>query len=128
MWQYRDWVIRATNDDLPFDQFIVEQLAGDMLPNATAAQRIATGFHRNTQINSEGGVDREQFRIDSIFDRVATTGEVLFGLTFGCAQCHDHKYDPIKQVEYYRMFAYYNQVDEPRREINDCGIRKTKRT
>lgn len=117
MWQYRDWVIRATNDDLPFDQFVVEQLAGDMLPNATAAQRVATGFHRNTQINSEGGVDREQFRIDSIFDRVATTGEVLFGLTFGCAQCHDHKYDPIKQVEYYRMFAYYNQVDEPRREI-----------
>jgi hypothetical protein len=117
MWQYRDWVIRATNDDLPFDQFVVEQLAGDMLPNSTAAQRVATGFHRNTQINSEGGVDREQFRIDSIFDRVATTGEVLFGLTFGCAQCHDHKYDPIKQVEYYRMFAYYNQVDEPRREI-----------
>ena len=68
MWQYRDWVIRATNDDLPFDQFVVEQLAGDMLPNATAAQRVATGFHRNTQINSEGGVDREQFRIDSIFD------------------------------------------------------------
>ena len=117
MWQYRDWVIRATNDDLPFDQFVIEQLAGDMLPNATTDQRIATGFHRNTQINSEGGVDREQFRIDSIFDRVATTGEVLFGLTFGCAQCHDHKYDPIKQVEYYRMFAFYNQVDEPRREI-----------
>ena len=117
MWQYRDWVIRAINDDLPFDQFVIEQLAGDMLPDATAAQRIATGFHRNTQINTEGGVDREQFRIDSIFDRIATTGEVLFGLTFGCAQCHDHKYDPIKQVEYYQMFAYYNQVDEPRREI-----------
>ena len=117
MWQYRDWVIRATNDDLSFDQFVIEQLAGDMLPDATAAQRIATGFHRNTQINTEGGVDREQFRIDSIFDRIATTGEVLFGLTFGCAQCHDHKYDPIKQVEYYKMFAYYNQVDEPRREI-----------
>ena len=117
MWQYRDWVIRAINDDLPFDQFVIEQLAGDMLPDATAAQRIATGFHRNTQINTEGGVDREQFRIDSIFDRIATTGEVLFGLTFSCAQCHDHKYDPIKQVEYYQMFAYYNQVDEPRREI-----------
>ena len=117
MWQYRDWVIRAINDDLPFDQFVIEQLAGDMLPDATAAQRIATGFHRNTQINTEGGVDREQFRIDSIFDRISTTGEVLFGLTFGCAQCHDHKYDPIKQVEYYQMFAYYNQVDEPRREI-----------
>ena len=117
MWQYRDWVIRAINDDLPFDQFVIEQLAGDMLPDATAAQRIATGFHRNTQINTEGGVDREQFRIDSIFDRISTTGEVLFGLTFGCAQCHDHKYDPIKQVEYYQMFAYFNQVDEPRREI-----------
>ena len=117
MWQYRDWVIRATNDDLPFNQFVIEQLAGDMLPDATTSQRIATGFHRNTQINTEGGVDREQFRIDSIFDRIATTGEVLFGLTFGCAQCHDHKYDPIKQVEYYQMFAYYNQVDEPRREI-----------
>ena len=117
MWQYRDWVIQATNEDLPFDQFVIEQLAGDMLPNATDAQRIATGFHRNTQINTEGGVDREQFRVDSIFDRIATTGEVLFGLTFGCAQCHDHKYDPITQVEYYRMFAYYNQVDEPRREM-----------
>jgi len=117
MWQYRDWVIRAFNEDLPFDRFVIEQLAGDMLPEATDAQRIATGFHRNTQINTEGGVDREQFRIDSIFDRIATTGEVLFGLTFGCAQCHDHKYDPITQVEYYQMFAYYNQADEPRREI-----------
>ena len=77
MWQYRDWVIRAINDDLPFDQFVIEQLAGDMLPDATAAQRIATAY-RNTQINTEGGVDREQFRIDSIFDRIATTGEVLF--------------------------------------------------
>ena len=117
MWQYRDWVIKAFNQDLPFDQFVVEQLAGDMLPNPTPAQRIATGFHRNTQINTEGGVDREQFRIDSIFDRIATTGEVLFGLTFGCAQCHDHKYDPIRQTEYYQMFAYFNQSDEPRIEI-----------
>ena len=117
MWQYRDWVIKATNDDLPFDQFVIEQLAGDMLPKATTAQRIATGFHRNTQINTEGGVDREQFRVDSIFDRIGTTGEVLFGLTFGCAQCHDHKYDPVKQVEFYRMFAFYNQADEPKAEI-----------
>ena len=106
MWQYRDWVIRAINDDLPFDQFVIEQLAGDMLPDATAAQRIATGFHRNTQINTEGGVDREQFRIDSIFDRISTTGEVLFGLTFGCAQCHDHKYDPIKPVSYTHLRAH----------------------
>jgi len=90
MWQYRDWVIGAINSDMPFNQFVIEQLAGDMLPNATTAQRIATGFHRNTQINTEGGVDKEQFRVDSIFDRIATTGEVMFGLTFGCIQCHDH--------------------------------------
>ena len=116
MWLYRDWVIAAFNADQPFDQFIIEQLAGDMLPNATQAQRIATGFHRNTQTNTEGGVDKEQFRVDSIFDRIATTGEVIFGLTFGCAQCHDHKFDPFKQVEFYRMFAFFNQVDEPRVE------------
>ena len=114
IWPYRDWVIEAFNRDLPFDRFVVEQLAGDMLPEATLAQRIATGFHRNTQINTEGGVDREQFRIDSIYDRIATTGEVMFGLTFGCAQCHDHKYDPISQVEYYRLFAFFNNADEPR--------------
>ena len=116
MWPYRDWVIEALNNDLPFNHFIIQQLAGDMLPNATLSQRIATGFHRNTQINTEGGVDREQFRIDSIYDRIATTGEVMFGLTFGCAQCHDHKYDPISQVEYYRLFAFFNNADEPRIE------------
>ena len=101
---------------MPFDQFVVEQLAGDMLPNPTMAQRIATGFHRNTQINTEGGVDKEQFRVDSIFDRIATTGEVMFGLTFGCVQCHDHKFDPFTHVEYYQMFAFFNQADEPRIE------------
>ena len=116
MWRYRDWVIEAFNADQPFDQFVIEQLAGDMLTGATQAQRIATGFHRNTQINTEGGVDKEQFRVDSIIDRIATTGEVMFGLTFGCAQCHDHKFDPLKQVEFYRMFAFFNQVDEPRVE------------
>jgi len=116
MWQYRDWVIGAINSDMPFNQFIIEQLAGDMLPNATTAQRIATGFHRNTQINTEGGVDKEQFRVDSIFDRIATTGEVMFGLTFGCIQCHDHKFDPFSHVEYYQMFAFFNQSDEPRIE------------
>ena len=116
MWPYRDWVIEALNNDLPFNHFIIQQLAGDMLPNATLTQRIATGFHRNTQINTEGGVDREQFRIDSIYDRIATTGEVMFGLTFGCAQCHDHKYDPISQVEYYELFAFFNNADEPRIE------------
>ncbi|HJO09129.1 MAG TPA: PSD1 and planctomycete cytochrome C domain-containing protein [Verrucomicrobiota bacterium] len=122
MWPYRDWVIDTINRDLPFDQFIVEQIAGDLLPDATLAQRIATGFHRNTQINTEGGVDKEQFRIDSIFDRLATTGEVMFGLTLGCAQCHDHKYDPISQVEYYRLFVYFNNADEPRIEVPTAEI------
>ena len=122
MWPYRDWVIDAINRDVSFDQFVIEQLAGDMLPDATLPQRIATGFHRNTQINTEGGVDKEQFRIDSIFDRIATTGEVMFGLTLGCAQCHDHKFDPISQVEYYQLFAFFNNVDEPRIEAPTAEV------
>ena len=121
-WRYRDWVIDATNRDVSFDRFVIEQLAGDMLPDATLPQRIATGFHRNTQINTEGGVDKEQFRVDSIFDRIATTGEVMFGLTFGCAQCHDHKFDPISQVEYYRLFAFFNNADEPRIEAPTAEV------
>ena len=126
IWRYRDWVIKAFNDDLPFDQFVIEQLAGDMLPNATLEQRVATGFHRNTQINTEGGVDREQFRVDSIFDRIATTGEVMFGLTFGCVQCHDHKFDPFKQTEFYQMFAFFNQADEPRIEAPTVAQQKAR--
>ena len=113
IWKYRDWVVDALNKDLPFDQFTVEQLAGDLLPNATVAQLVATGFHRNTPINQEGGIDPEQFRIDSVFDRVATTGTVWLGLTIGCCQCHDHKFDPIKHDEYYQFFAFFNQQDEP---------------
>jgi hypothetical protein len=113
IWKYRDWVIEALNRDLPFDQFTVEQLAGDLLPNASESQIIATGFHRNTQINQEGGIDVEQFRIDSVFDRVATTGTVFLGLTIGCAQCHDHKFDPILQKEYYQLFAFLNNQTEP---------------
>ncbi len=113
IWKYRDWVIEALNADLPFDQFTIEQLAGDLLPGATTSQRVATGFHRNTQINQEGGIDREQFRIDSVFDRVATTGTVWLGLTIGCAQCHDHKFDPISQREFYQLFAFFNNQDEP---------------
>ena len=113
IWKYRDWVIDALNRDIPFDQFTIEQLAGDLLPDATDEQRVATGFHRNTQINQEGGIDPEQFRIDSVFDRVATTGTVWLGLTIGCAQCHDHKFDPIEQKEYYRLFAFFNNQDEP---------------
>ena len=113
MWRYRDWVINALNRDMPFDQFTIEQLAGDLLPNASVQDEIATGFHRNTMINQEGGVDQEQYRVESIFDRVATTGAVWLGLTIGCAQCHDHKYDPISQREYYQLFAFYNNQEEP---------------
>ncbi len=113
IWKYRDWVISAFNRDLPYDQFVIEQLAGDLLPGATLEQRIATGFHRNTQINQEGGIDKEQFRIESIFDRVATTSTAFLGLTVGCAQCHDHKFDPITQREYYEFFAFFNNAEEP---------------
>jgi hypothetical protein len=121
IWKFRDWVVNALNADMPFDQFTVEQLAGDLLPNATQGQKVATGFHRNTQINQEGGIDKEQFRIDSVFDRVATTGTVWLGLTVGCAQCHDHKFDPIKQTDYYRLFAFFNNQDEPTLTVFDRG-------
>lgn len=113
MWRYRDWVINALNSDMPFNEFTIEQIAGDMLPNATESQKIATGFHRNTQINQEGGIDKEQFRIESIYDRIATTSTVFLGLTVACAQCHDHKFDPIAQKEYYQLFAFFNNSDEP---------------
>ena len=117
IWRWRDWVIDALNADMPFDRFTIEQLAGDLLPNATLEQKIATGFHRNTLINQEGGIDVEQFRIESVVDRVNTTGAVFLGLTLGCAQCHDHKYDPISTREYYQMFAFFNNADEPNLEI-----------
>ncbi|HZO55940.1 MAG TPA: DUF1549 domain-containing protein, partial [Bryobacteraceae bacterium] len=111
-WRYRQWVIDALNRDLPFDQFTVEQLAGDLLPNASADQRIATGFHRNTLTNREGGIDPEQFRVEQVIDRTSTVGTVWLGLTVGCAQCHDHKYDPISQRDFYRLFAFFNEADE----------------
>ncbi|HET6879151.1 MAG TPA: PSD1 and planctomycete cytochrome C domain-containing protein [Pirellulales bacterium] len=113
IWKYRDWVIDALNRDLPFDQFAVEQIAGDMLPAATTDQMVATGFHRNTLRNEEGGTDAEQFRIESVADRVNTTATVFLGLTIGCARCHDHKYDPLTQRDYYRFFALLNNADEP---------------
>jgi hypothetical protein len=113
IWKWRDWVIDALNRDLSFDQFATEQIAGDMLPNATTEQKIATGFHRNTLINQEGGIDVEQFRVESVVDRVNTTATVFLGLTFGCAQCHDHKYDPFTQREYYQFYAFLNNCDEP---------------
>ncbi|MCA9135493.1 MAG: DUF1553 domain-containing protein [Planctomycetales bacterium] len=122
IWKYRDWVVDALNQDMRFDTFTIEQLAGDLLPQATQSQKVATGFHRNTQINQEGGIDTEQFRVDSIFDRVATTGTVWLGLTIGCAQCHDHKFDPITQVEYYRMFAFLNNQDEPTMKVYQPNV------
>jgi mono/diheme cytochrome c family protein len=113
IWKYRDWVIHSLNNDQPFDQFTIDQLAGDLRPNASLDQKVATGFHRNTPINQEGGIDLEQFRVESVIDRVNTTGTVFLGLTIGCVQCHDHKYDPISQKEYYQLFAFFNNCDEP---------------
>lgn len=112
IWKYRDWVIDAFNRDMPFTQFTIEQIAGDLLPNPTVNQLIATGFHRNTPANFEGGIDFEEYRNEAVADRVATTGAVFLGLTIGCARCHDHKYDPIRQKEFYQLFSYYNNTDE----------------
>src|SRR6185503_1765095 len=114
MWKYRDWVINALNRDMPFDQFVIEQLAGDLLPKATLEQKIATGFHRNTQINQEGGIDAEQFRIECVMDRVNTTATAFLGVTLACAQCHDHKFDPFTQKEYYPLFPYFNDPADDR--------------
>ena len=124
IWLYRDWVVSAFNSNMPFDEFTIEQLAGDLLPNATEAQRIATGFHRNTFINEEGGHNWEQFRWESIVDRVSTTSTVFLGLTMACAQCHDHKYDPVSQREYYEFFAFLNDDDEPLLEVPQPKISK----
>jgi hypothetical protein len=112
IWNYRDWVIRAFNEDLPYDQFIIAQMAGDQLPNPTQDQLIATGFLRNSMLNEEGGVDPEQFRMDAMFDRMDAIGKSILGLTIQCAQCHNHKFDPLTQEEYYRMFAYLNSDHE----------------
>jgi mono/diheme cytochrome c family protein len=112
IWAYRDWVIEALNRDLPFDRFTIEQFAGDMLPDATREQRVATGFHRNTMVNTEGGTDDEEFRVAAIVDRVSTTFTVWMGTTIGCAQCHSHKYDPISQEDFYRVFAALNQTKD----------------
>lgn len=109
---YRDWVIRAINDDMPFDRFTIEQLAGDLLPGAGEMQLLATGFHRNTLTNREGGVDQEEYRLRAVVDRTNTTGAVWMGLTLGCAECHSHKYDPISQKEYYGLFAFFNSAEE----------------
>jgi mono/diheme cytochrome c family protein len=117
IWKYREWVIDAINRGQPFDQFTIDQIAGDMLPQATQEQLVATGFHRNTLINEEGGTDQEQFRVEAVVDRVNTTGAAFLGLTLGCARCHTHKYDPITHVEYYQFFALLNNCDEPTIEV-----------
>jgi hypothetical protein len=108
IWAYRDWVVEALNADMPFDRFTIEQLAGDLLPDATPAQKIATGFHRCATVNVEAGTDQEENRVNQVFDRVSTTGTVWIGTTLECAQCHNHKYDPVTQRDYYRLFAFFN--------------------
>ncbi len=110
-WAYRDWVIRALNRDMPFDQFTIEQVAGDLLPDATAEQTVATGFHRCTPTNVEAGSEPEESRINQVIDRVNTTGAVWLGATLECARCHDHKFDPIAQKEYYRLLAFFNNTE-----------------
>jgi hypothetical protein len=112
MWRWRDWVIAAYNQNLPFDRFTIEQLAGDLLPEATLEQRIATGFHRNHRGNGEGGVIPEEYAVEYVADRVETTAMVWLGLTLGCARCHDHKYDPFTQKDFYRLFAFFNNIPE----------------
>ncbi|MCU1325120.1 MAG: Protein of unknown function (DUF1553)/Protein of unknown function (DUF1549)/Planctomycete [Bryobacterales bacterium] len=112
VWAYRDYVINAFNKNLPYNQFVTEQIAGDLLPNATQDQKVATGFLRNSMINEEGGVDPEQFRMEAMFDRMDAVGKNILGVTIQCSQCHTHKYDPIQHEDYYRLFAFLNNSDE----------------
>lgn len=118
MWRWRDWVIEAFNKDLPFDRFTIEQLAGDMLPNPTLDQRIATGFNRNHRLNSEDGIVPEEYQVEYVVDRVDTTSTVFLGLTMGCARCHNHKFDPVSQRDYYQLYAYFNNIPEDGRAHN----------
>ncbi len=112
VWFWRDWVINSLNKDMGYDQFLIEQLAGDLLPNATQEQRVATGFLRNSMVNEEGGIDPEQFRMEAMFDRMDAVGKSMLGVTIQCAQCHNHKYDPLTQEEYYKLFAFLNNSHE----------------
>ena len=121
MWRWRDWVIDAFNRNMPFDQFTIEQMAGDLLPNATLDQHIATGFNRNHRTNGEGGIIPEEYRVEYVVDRAQTTSTVWMGLTVGCARCHDHKYDPISQKEFYRLFAYFNRIPDEKGFVWNYG-------
>ena len=112
MWPWRDWVIAAFNRNQPFDRFLIEQIAGDLLPGASLAQRIATGFNRNNRTVTEAGSIDEEYRVENAVDRVETTSMVFLGLTMGCARCHDHKFDPISQAEFYQFFGFFNSVNE----------------
>src|SRR5215472_716270 len=112
VWFYRDWVINALNHDMPYNQFVIDQVAGDLLPNATQDQKVATGFLRNSMVNEEGGIDPEQFRMEAMYDRMDAIGKGVLGITIQCAQCHNHKFDPLLQEEYYRMFAFLNNSYE----------------
>jgi hypothetical protein len=111
-WRYRHWVIEVLNANMPYDRFVLEQLAGDLIGGSSVEPKVATGFHRNTLTNKEGGVDKEQFRVEAVVDRVNTTAQAFLGLTLACAQCHDHKYDPLSQREYYQFYAFFNSDDE----------------
>ena len=106
IWPYRDWVINAYNQNMPFDQFAIDQLAGDMLPDSTIEDKVATGFLRNSMLNEEGGIDPEQFRIQGIIERMDVLGKAFLGLTINCCQCHNHKFDPISQKEYYQLVRF----------------------
>jgi hypothetical protein len=119
MWKYRDWVIKALNDDMPFDEFTIDQIAGDMLPNPTTDQLVASGFHRNSMTNEEGGIDPEEALYEVLVDRVNTTATVWLGSTLGCAQCHNHKYDPFTQKDYYRLMAFFQNTDYQSRTFSD---------
>ena len=112
MWLWRDWLIAALNENKPYDEFVVEMLAGDLLPEPTTDQLIATGFNRNHMLNDEGGAIPAEYQVEYVVDRVRTTSTVFLGLTMACAQCHDHKYDPITQEEYYRFYAFFNKLPE----------------
>ena len=122
MWPWRDWVIRVFNANMPFDRFLTEQLAGDLLPDPTLEQRIATGFNRNHVLTTEGGIIDEEYRVEYVVDRVHTTATVVMGLSMQCARCHDHKYDPISQREYYQFFAFFNNVADKSVNYNQGGV------